>query len=424
MFYFVKFLLILLFMLVFPVGFVTLANAQTPTENLTSTLTPSQTPTPSGSVTPTEAPNNDNEIRDLQNRIKEYEAKLNELQGAKKTLSSQIAIMNNQIKLTELRISGVEKEIADLQKDIDITKQKVVGIEKNLTTSTNALIERIDATYKAGKVGGWQIFLTSDTITNYFNRLKYHQLMQIADKRRIYAAEQAKVSYENQQSILLGKQTKAKQLQETLEGYTVKLSQDKDSKQKLLSVTQNDEEKYQKLLRDARAQINAFKSFSAAAGGVQILPPQASPDGWYYNQRDERWGRNRMGNSSEQVWDVGCLATSVAMVMKQKGINVTPADIAADSSNFFSDTAYMLIPWVSGKFQSVWQQDLGAIDARLANGDPVIVGVRAGVYGQHFIVLKSGSGGSYTMNDPWYGANLNFSDHYTTSQIFQYGYYK
>ena len=64
-----------------------------------------------------------------------------------------------------------------------------------------------------------------------------------------------------------------------------------------------------------------------------------------------------------------------------------------------------------------------SVDSKLAGGEPVIVGLRAGVYGQHFVVLKSGSGPDYIMNDPWNGANLKFSDYYTTGQIFQYGFY-
>lgn len=395
-------------------------------ETVIDTPSPTQSLTPTPSVTPTPSPSNDQKISDLQNQIKQYQEKIKELQGAKKTLSSQISIMDNQIRLTEFKIRAAEEKIEELQKDINVTERKIDDLESKISNSTEILLDRIEASYKAGKIQGWQIFLTSDSIGNFFTRLKYLEYVQIFDKRKIYASEQAKVSYANQQSILEDKQTEEEKLQKQLEVYTNQLNQEKTTKQQLLSVTQSDEEKYQKLLREARAQISAFKSFTSSLSGGEpsILPPQASPDGWYYNQRDERWGRNTIGSSSEQMWAVGCLVTATAMVRKQKGENVTPADVASNSSYFFSDTAWMLIPWNGGKFQSIWQQDLTAIDSRLLNGEPVIVGLRAGVYGQHFIVLKSGSNGNYIMNDPWHGANLNFSDHYSTSQIFQYGYFK
>jgi hypothetical protein len=174
-------------------------------------------------------------------------------------------------------------------------------------------------------------------------------------------------------------------------------------------------------LKEAQRQLAGFSSFTTSQGGASILPAQPSPDGWYYNQRDERWGNNGMGISGEPMWKYGCLATSMAMVMKQRGEDVTPATIAANSNYFFSDTAYMLIPW-AGRFKSIWQNDQGAIDGLLSQGKPVIVGLYAGAYGTHFVVLKSGSGGNYIMNDPWYGPDIPFTNQYNTGQIFQYGY--
>ena len=375
-------------------------------------------------TTPTPAPTSGPSESDLQNKIKEYQQKISELQGKGKTLSSQISIMANQIKLTEFRIADTKQKIADLEKDIAITKDKVSGLEKDISYSTKAMVGRVAAVYQVGRVDPWEVFLTSKDLTNLFTRLKYLKLVQEYDKKNIYAAEQAKVDYSNQKTIFEEKEKEAKQLNKKLEDYTNELNQEKIAQQNLLAATKNDEARYQKLLQDAQAQISAFKTFSSVAGGSSILPAQPSPDGWYYNQRDERWGRNTIGSSGDQVWDVGCLLTSVAMVLKEHGQGVTPAGIAGNSSYFFSNTAYMLLPWGGGSFTSIWGNNQADIDGKLSSGEPVIVGVRAGIYGQHFIVLKSGSGGNYIMNDPWYGPNLNFTDHYSSGQIFQYGWYK
>jgi hypothetical protein len=179
------------------------------------------------------------------------------------------------------------------------------------------------------------------------------------------------------------------------------------------------------MLSEAKAQVNAMKSFSTSkvSGGGGVLPPQSSPDGWYYNQRDSRWGNSSMGSSGEKVWEVGCLISSIAMVLKKHGDGVTPGDIAGNSSYFFSNTAYVVLPWAGGRISSSWGYSQSAIDSKLSSGEPVIVGLRAGSYGMHFVVLKSGSGGNYVINDPWYGPDLQFSEHYSTGQIFQYGWY-
>jgi peptidoglycan hydrolase CwlO-like protein len=361
----------------------------------------------------------------LDEQIRQYQAKITELQGQGKTLASQIAIMDNQVKLTEAQIANTKVKITNLDKDIEIAKSKVDTLQEDITNSTKALLGRINATYQVGTTNPWEMFLTSGSIENFFTRLKYLRIVQAYDKKTIYAAEQAKSDYENQKVIFEDKQAEAEALNKKLTSYTSQLAQEKKSKQVILSETRGSEANYQRLLKEAQAKVAAFKSFSSSKGGASILPQQASPDGWYFNQRDERWGNNYIGLSDMRMWEVGCLVTATAMVRKQRGENITPADAARESHYYAYTTADMRIPWNDGRFSSVWgswQNNKTAIDNRLASGQPVIVGLNAGSYGTHFVVLKSGSNGDYIMNDPWEGSNLKFSDHYSTGQIYQYGY--
>ena len=39
------------------------------------------------------------------------------------------------------------------------------------------------------------------------------------------------------------------------------------------------------------------------------------------------------------------------------------------------------------------------------------------VAGMHFIVIISGSNGNYKIHDPWFGADLNFSDRYSPALV-------
>lgn len=387
-----------------------------------STATP--TPTPSPSPSPTPASNQDQEKQnELGNQINDLKKKITDSQSQQKTLSSQISVMNNQISLTELRIKATQQDLVKITGDINTTTKKISTLENALDGLTKVLINRIVATYKNGLVSPFYSLVSSNDVSDFFERESYLKIVQEHDKKLIYQTQQAKDDYTNQKEIFEAKKKKVELLNKQLLAYNTQLDQEKVSKQQLLSVTQNDEKKYQKLLAEAQAQISAFKSFSSSHGGSSILPAQASPDGWYYNQRDERWARNVIGSSSDQIWDVGCLVTSTAMILKKHGQDVTPGTVAGSGSYFFSNTAYMLLPWDGGKFSSGWGFDQGSIDSKLLSGEPVIIGLRAGVYGMHFIVFKSGSNGNYTMNDPWNGPDLKFSDYYSTGQIFQWGYY-
>lgn len=375
-----------------------------------------QTATPA----PTGATASDSEkLKALHEKIADLESKLSATRSQKSSLTSQIDVMDNQIQLTEYRINATQQEITDIALDIDATSKRMSTLESSLSDVSKVLLNRIVATYQVGGTAHMQAILTSKDISELMSRANYLRIVQEHDKKLLYDAQQARNDYANQKQIFEGKKKKIETLKGQLEGYTAQLDKDKIEKEKLLTVTKNDESKYQAMLDQAKAQISSFKTFATSQGG-SVLPPQASPDGWYFNQRDERWGRNNIGSSSESVWQVGCLVTSTAMLRKHRGENITPADVAGQSSFFFANTAMMLIPWNGGRFSS-GGNSTSAIDAKLASG-PIIVGLNAGPYGTHFIVLKSGSGGSYIMNDPWNGPDLNFGDYYSTGQIFQYGY--
>ena len=346
--------------------------------------------------------------------------KISELQGQDKTLSSQIAIADSQINLTEAKIAKTSDEIDALEGDIDITKSKISSSEGKLEQTSVAFMGRAKAVYQVGTVSPWQVLLTSNTLENFFTRLKYLKIVQLFDKKNIYAAEQAKVNYANQQDILVEKKKKQEELGEKLQAYTDQLNQDKDAKKKLLAETQGNEATYQKLLNAAKAQLAGFSNFVAAQGGASLLSSQTSCDSWgcYYNQRDSSWGSLALNGTQYSLASDGCLVTSMAMIFTHYGRKITPVDINSNSSNFASYyPAYLLFTISAGG--STAQRVGQSLDSVLSSGDPAVVGVNA-MGGTHFVVVKSGSNGSYTMHDPYLpnGRDVNFTDHYSVGSIF------
>ena len=128
------------------------------------------------------------------------------------------------------------------------------------------MIERIAAVYQVGRIEPWQIFLTARNIDDVFSRLKYLRLVQIYDKRQVYAAEQAKTDYANQKEIFEDKEGEAKSLSAKLEGYNQQLETEKAGKQELLNITRNDEARYQRFLAQARAERAIIQG-----GGTEVF---------------------------------------------------------------------------------------------------------------------------------------------------------
>lgn len=380
-----------------------------------------ETPTPTAAPTPT--PDNSGEIKDLQNKINDLQNKVNELQSQSKTLSTQIAVLDNQVNLTQLRMNAIKQQISDLNNDIGIAEKKVENLETSLDRITKALLHRTVVTYQTGNVEPIQVLLSSNDIDNLFSRLNYMKVVQAHDKELIYETQQAQIDYKNQKNIFEDKKQKVESLQKQLESYTVELDQQKAAKKRLLADTEGSEANYQRLLSQAKAQLAGFSRFTASQGGSSLLGGQTVCDDWgcYYNQRDSQWGGSSLNGTQYTLASDGCLITSMAMIYTHYGHrSVTPQTINSNSNNFASYYPAYLKYTITA--DGATASRVGAtIDSTLASGNPVIVGISydGGPSPDHFLVLISGSGGNYRMNDPYTpnGHNMPFTDKYSVGSI-------
>ncbi len=189
------------------------------------------------------------------NQCVEYlKNKVSEKQGQAKTLASQIAIMDNQIKLTEARIEQNKREILDLTLDIDTATKKISNLQQSLDALSEVLLKRIVATYISGTIEPWEVILSSNNANDLLLKYNYLKAAQARDKKLIYEVQQAKNDYTNQKLIFEDKKKRIEILKNQLEAYNKSLAQQKADKQHLLVVTKNDEVRYQQLLAQAQAE--------------------------------------------------------------------------------------------------------------------------------------------------------------------------
>lgn len=416
----------IIFFIFFSIVFVCSAYVRTV---LADTPTPTPTSDPKTTPTPTPSADNSQQAHDLQSKIQELQNKIGDLQGQEKTLSSQITVMDSQQKLTEYKIESTKQQILSIEEDIDTTKKKITHLESSLADLTKILMSRIVSNYEVGNQDGLQTLLTSSDVHNFLKRSNYLKIIQNHDQHLLFDTIQAKNDYTGQKQIFEDKKKKIVALQIDLEAYTKQLDGEKKAKKDLLTETEGSEVNYQKQLSQYKAQLASLSNFatSRAGTGGGIISHQDASDGWgkYFNQRDANWGNLHLGLSSEQVWEVGCLMTSYAMVSSHFGADITPADVASNSDNFSLGTAYFRLPGPAANGHSaeyVTNPSITNLRELVKGGTPVIAGlsVNGGPYPQHYsdhwIVLRGvKDDGSFIINDPWYprAMNVNFSDHYS-----------
>lgn len=373
-----------------------------------------QTNTPSPEPS-TSSSNNDGK-EELERKKREYEAKLNQLQKQSNTLSSQIEYMDTQVYLTELRAQETEQKIETTEKEIDTLGNRIEGLDSSLDSLSRALIDRVVDGYKQRQVSVFELLLDSQNANDLIGRVKYVKTAQENNQKLLIQVQQTKSNFQEQKKLREKKQDELASLKDILSNQREELIAQQEQKRQLLSVTQSDEATYKRLIDEANRQIASYKSFVASTG-VNVVPAGSlgtGEGGWYLSQRDSRWASNRMGDSSESILDVGCFITSISMVFRFYGYDMTPVTLASDPKYFLPRSAYMYIPsnfgWPGGKtYRNVSYSDLKTY---LNNGTPVIAGVRGS---SHYIVLKKVDGDDFIMNDPIYGPDLKVSDHYSLS---------
>lgn len=184
-----------------------------------------------------------------------YNQKLSETQGQERTLSSQIDGLNKQIATTELQVTTTEAKLDRLNNDIASVSGKIDLIEESLAHVSDVLANRIVKTYIAGRDDPVLYLLSSADFGDLWQRLDYLQLAQKHDKNLMLQMAQTRKNYNDQKGLLEDKKKEIETLSIQLKAYQVQLNRQNQEKQSLLSITKNDESRYQELLANAQREI-------------------------------------------------------------------------------------------------------------------------------------------------------------------------
>ncbi|HVD00569.1 MAG TPA: hypothetical protein VNG93_05410 [Candidatus Dormibacteraeota bacterium] len=373
-------------------------------------------------------------LSDLEAQIQQYQNELAQINSQSISVGDQIAGTQNRIALLQGVLSDLNSQLlantahlSDQQHQLDT----LVAREDLLTGQLNQTQLRLDERQAAFAAevrvldqveyrNPLGLLLTSHSFSQFLQRLTgirqvadgTHQMaVQLKANRDLLAAQRAELDSERAQQaqVVASIQAQRAALQQeydiqssaTAQVYALRNQLGQEQAQLIAqsnSVTG--------AIQDAEAQLASLLAFSQGQGG-NIVAPEYLSDGWgnYYNQRDARWGNVYLGGSGYEVWEIGCLVSSVAMVNSHFGYtSVTPGVIAANPANFTSGgLLYNFALNVPGHPAMINNSPSKAwIDSILDQGGTVIVGMFISTGGTHFVVLVGRNGpNDYWINDPW-----------------------
>lgn len=352
--------------------------------------------------------------QEYEQQEQEYRNKLAELSKQKNTLSNQIKIFDTQIAQTELKIKQTISSIEILKNEIADLGVKIGNLDVSLNNLSAVYIQQVAQNYKLGKRMPFKGLLNFSSLNNFLQNYKYISVLQQNSHNTLMEMETNRTNMDIQKQAKTEKQKELENQEKTLKSQQKSLANQKLSKNELLQITKNDEKKYQALLSQVQAKLSTFSN--TTVGCLSSNAPAGS-DGNYYSQLDNRWCSQYIGPQTiYTIGNAGCYLTSMSMLLKKIGYDISPSAYAADISRFTSsaDLANPSVP-DGYKYQKISSYDTSAIDRELSNNRYVIVQVpmRGSPSGYHFVVLISGSSGNYIMHDPVYGPDKNFSQYYS-----------
>jgi len=206
------------------------------------------------------------EVEDLEKKIAEYQNEISQLQKQVSSLSQQISLMDSQIKLTTLKISQSEKQIRELEKEIVSLTGKISQLDGSLDYLSRVLLERIKETYKSKKFDPLVLFFSSKNFSEFVSHYRYLQVIQMHDRELLLSMEETRTSYDEQKQLKEEKQDELEILKVKLGSQKVQLDLQIAERKNLLQETKGKEANYQKLLAEARAELQAILGILAGEG--------------------------------------------------------------------------------------------------------------------------------------------------------------
>lgn len=209
------------------------------------------------------------QLKDKQAEIAKLESQLVNTQKQEKTLKSQLALIDGQTKVTELKIEETTLKIEKLKREINDLNTRITRIGATLDTLSEILLHRIVQTYKYNNtVSTLNLLFSSHGFAQVLDRLKYIQVAQTYDKKKLYELQATKLAYNDQKQDKQTRQIEAEKLNKELGNYKTQLSQQKKDKEELLRITKNDEAHFQSLIAQLRAEVSSIAQAISNIGPV------------------------------------------------------------------------------------------------------------------------------------------------------------
>jgi murein DD-endopeptidase MepM/ murein hydrolase activator NlpD len=209
--------------------------------------------------------NQKKQIETLQARQKEYQVQIEAKRNDQINLNGQLAIIDNRLSKTQLDIEETNLEIDKISLEI----RKIEIDSENLNTKIEDQKKHISnllrLVYKQDQVTALEALLLNNSLSDFLNQIKYLEDANSQIGQSVKELKQQKDQLDKNREALNDKSREMGDLRNKLEEKKDNLVYEQDNKNNILEETKSSEKAFQSLLSKARAEQNQAQADIANA---------------------------------------------------------------------------------------------------------------------------------------------------------------
>lgn len=208
------------------------------------------------------------EIKDVQSKISDYTAEIKAQQKKARSLKTEMVIYENNINKNQLEIKETKLRIEEIELGIEDTKNRITDSENGIIRNKGILKEYIKLLYVYDQDSIFEMLLTKENISDFFNEFNATEAMESKIFETINALKKEKDDLETKEGQLEEEQLQHQDLIGIKSKQNDSFEELKKQKAELLEVTKGQEKKFQQILEENK---NILPSLKAKLHDLQIM---------------------------------------------------------------------------------------------------------------------------------------------------------
>lgn len=209
-------------------------------------------------------------ISDIDQKIEVYQEAIERKQAEAFNLENQIVIIENDIERTAREIDKTQLELDKLNLELKGLDLKIERTESDMGITKARVGETLRLMYESEQKSAIEITFSVNTLSEFFSQLTYQKTLQTSLQQDLDRLENLNIQLEQQRGETAIKRKEVSQAEQELAAQKESLEGERVYKDDLLDKTEEDEEKFQSLVQEARAeQTRVDAEINALEGKVQ-----------------------------------------------------------------------------------------------------------------------------------------------------------